>query len=324
MLKLNFFFLLISSYGIVNAQSVWNGPTITFTKANGVSPSSAAGQDKITNHVWLTRGANEGIFNIVAETGYDQRGVSPAGTEWAYGSLNNYNTLDYKSWEGFNGQKPPSMVNKPAVLHLIADNTYIGITFTSWGGAGTGAFSYTRTTATTLPITLKDFSATISKQNALLKWSTVTEIDNDHFEIEHSVNGREFSSIAEVKANGTSAIERSYTYLHENVSAGKHFYRIIDVDKTGNKRYSQIITLSSGAAFTMHVYPNPATSFISVITSLLLKGTAFSINSLSGQLLLRGKLNEQQIDIQKLSAGQYWLTLKANNGKMLKAQFFKK
>jgi hypothetical protein len=324
MLKLNLLVLLICSAALLNAQVVWNGPTITFTKAAGVSPSSAAGQDKITNNVWLTRDVTEGIFNIAVETDYDKRGVSPAGTEWAYGSLSNYNTLTYKSWEGFNGQKPPTMVNKAAVLHLIVDNIYIGITFLSWGGSGTGAFSYTRTTAATLPITLKGFSASLNRQNALLKWSTATEIDNDHFEIEHSVNGRDFQPIAEVKANGTSTTEHAYTYVHENITPGRHFYRITDVDKSGHRRYSQIITLSSLATPALQVYPNPATSFISVTTSSVLKGTEFSINSLAGQLLLRGKLSEQQIDIQRLPAGQYWLTLKNNNGEVMKAQFLKK
>ncbi|GEO11814.1 DNRLRE domain-containing protein [Segetibacter aerophilus] len=176
----------------------------------------------------------------------------------------------------------------------------------------------------TLPITLKGFSASLSRQNALLKWSTSTEIDNDRFEIEHSLNGRDFLTIAEVKANGASTTEHSYSYLHENISAGKHFYRITDVDKSGHRRYSQIITLSSMSTPALQVYPNPATSFISVTTSSVLKGAEFSINSLAGQLLLRGKLSEQQIDIQKLPAGQYWLTLKTNSGELMKAQFLKK
>lgn len=324
MRKLNLLLLLIFSGALLNAQIVWNGPTITFTKANGVSPLSAAGQDKITDNVWLTRDVIEGIFNIVTETDYDKRGVSPAGTEWAYGSLSNYNTLTYRSWEGFNGMKPPTMINKPAVLHLIADNIYIGITFTSWGGAGTGAFSYTRTTAATLPITLKGFSASLNRQNALLKWSTATETDNDHFEIEHSVNGKDFITIGQVKANGSSTSEHSYTYIHENVETGKHFYRIIDVDKSGHKSYSQTITLSSGVASALQLYPNPAISFITVTSSFLLKGMEYSVTSVGGQVLLRGKINSQQIDVQKLSQGQYLLTVKSNTGELLKAQFLKK
>lgn len=324
MQKIYFFLLLLFFFTFSNAQTVWNGLTITFTKASGVSTTSAAGQDKITNNVWLTRDVAEGLFNIASETGYTKRGTSPQGTEWAYGDLSNYSKLTYKTWEGWNGKNPPGMVNSAAVLHLIADNIYIGITFKSWGGSGTGSFSYQRTTASTLPITLKGFSASLTKQNALLKWSTATELDNDHFEIEHSLNGKDFVSIAQVKANGTSATDHSYTYVQENIGVGKHFYRIIDIDKGGNKRYSQIITLSSGSLSVLQLYPNPATSFISVAASSILQGNEFSINSLAGQTVLKGIINQQQIDVQKLTSGHYWFLIKTKDGELLKTPFLKK
>jgi hypothetical protein len=180
------------------------------------------------------------------------------------------------------------------------------------------------TYSTTLPITLKGFSASLTKQNALLKWSTATELDNDHFEIEHSLNGKDFTSIAQVKANGTSTSEHAYTYLHENIAAGKHFYRITDIDKSGNKRYSQIITLSSGAALGLQLYPNPATSFISFTASSLLQGNEFTISSLTGQAVLKGIISQQQIDVQKLTSGHYFFIVKTKDGELLKNQFLKK
>ncbi|MGI8634416.1 MAG: T9SS type A sorting domain-containing protein [Segetibacter sp.] len=175
-----------------------------------------------------------------------------------------------------------------------------------------------------MPVTLKGFSGSINKQNALLKWSTATEIDNDHFEIEHSLNGKDFTSIAQVKANGTSTTENSYTYLHENVTAGKHFYRITDIDKSGNKRYSQIITLSSGIGSALQLYPNPAASFISVTASSLLQGNEFAISSLTGQTVVKGVIGKQQIDVQKLTSGNYLFSIKTKDGELLKTQFLKR
>ncbi|MDQ6815662.1 MAG: hypothetical protein M3040_18175, partial [Bacteroidota bacterium] len=287
MTKFYCFFLLIFPAIIMNAQTVWNGPTITFTKASGVSTSSATGQDKITNNIWLTRDVAEGLFNIAAEASYTKRSTSPAGTEWAYGNLASYRTLIYQTWEVWNGKNPPSMINNAAVLHIIDENIYIGITFNSWGANGTGAFSYTRTTASALPVTLANFSASVSGQSAVLKWSTVTEVDNDHFDIEHSLNGKDFELIAQVKAAGSSTIQRSYSYIDANVTAGKHFYRIMDVDKSNNRRYSQIISLSSGSNFGLQLYPNPATSIIAVTASSLLQGSEFIITSLAGQAVLK-------------------------------------
>ena len=39
---------------------IWEGSTITFSKADGADPNDEANQDRITNTVWLTRGNNGG------------------------------------------------------------------------------------------------------------------------------------------------------------------------------------------------------------------------------------------------------------------------
>ncbi len=158
----------------------------------------------------------------------------------------------------------------------------------------------------------------------MLKWSTATELDNDYFEIEHSLNGKDFTAIAKVKANGSGTTEHSYTYLDENITAGKHFYRITDVDKNGTKRYSQVITLSSGAVSALQLYPNPAVSFISVAASSLLQGNEFTISSLTGQTVVKGVIGKQQIDVQKLTSGNYLFSIKTKDGELIKTQFLKR
>ncbi|HSU50060.1 MAG TPA: DNRLRE domain-containing protein [Segetibacter sp.] len=184
--------------------------------------------------------------------------------------------------------------------------------------------SLTVTFSNSLPITLKGFSGSLNKQSALLKWSTATELDNEYFEIEHSVNGKDFLSIAKVKANGSGTTERSYTYVDENISIGKHFYRIADVDKNGNKRYSQVITLSAGMTSVLQLYPNPAVSFISVAASSLLEGNEFTISSAIGQRMLKGVISKQQIDVQNLAPGNYFFSIKTKDGELIKSQFVKK
>ena len=67
------------------------------------------------------------------------------GTEWAYGTTANYASLDYGVW--FYWGNPPSSVGKDAVLHLIEDDIYIDIKFTSWDTRPNGgAYSYERAT----------------------------------------------------------------------------------------------------------------------------------------------------------------------------------
>jgi len=176
----------------------------------------------------------------------------------------------------------------------------------------------------TLAVTLKGFSASITKQDAILKWSTANEIGNDHFDIEHSTNGKDFTVVGQVNADRSASIERSYSYLHENISLGKHFYRIADVDRSGNKHFSQILTLTYGANPTLQLYPNPVPAFITITSTTLLQGNEYSITSAAGSTVQKGTLRNQQIDVQNLSSGQYWLIIRTKQGEVLKTQFLKK
>jgi len=126
--------------------TVWAGPVITF--ANTCALCST---DQITPNVGITRGESSGIFNAVTETqSAGKEGMSPTDTEWAYGTTAELGELEFQPWFAWLGFKSPSRsVDQDAVLHLIADNVYIDIRFTSWvDGQGSGGFSYTRTTPT--------------------------------------------------------------------------------------------------------------------------------------------------------------------------------
>lgn len=126
------------------AAVVWNGPNITFNQPN-TDPTDPADQDRLTSHVWLTRAGVQGLFNE-AQEGFYTKFVSPVDTEWAYGTLAAYLTLQYKDWQDLSSNNPPSMVGQQAVVHLKTDNIYLAIEFTRWDDHG-GTFAYVRSTA---------------------------------------------------------------------------------------------------------------------------------------------------------------------------------
>src|SRR5205085_10820409 len=145
------------------ASTVWNGPLITYTQP-APDPSQAANRDQLTPKVSLTRAARSGMFNGVTETFYT-RNVSPADTEWAVGSLANYATLTYTSWETAGGGRP--VLNLPGqqlVVHLISDDIYLSLKFTYLGAQGAGGFTYDRSTpaASHVPTTVATTSPTNS------------------------------------------------------------------------------------------------------------------------------------------------------------------
>jgi glucose/arabinose dehydrogenase len=129
-----------------NAATIWNGPLITFTEA-APYPNPPSDRDQLTPNVALTRASTAGLFNAVTETSFAKFGGSPADTEWAVGSLADYATLTYSDWTTAGGGNP--VLNLPGqqlVLHLISDDIYLSVQFTSLGGHGAGGFSYIRST----------------------------------------------------------------------------------------------------------------------------------------------------------------------------------
>src|SRR5215469_4906603 len=134
--------------GIINGQSVWNGPDITFNPINGSDPTQPANQDRLAPDVWITRGATMGIYNAAEESGFTHY-FSPTNTEWADGSTANLPTsfTDWDTWARNIHGGPPNTVGVPAVVHLKSENIYLNIQFTSWG-VMTGGFSYIRATPT--------------------------------------------------------------------------------------------------------------------------------------------------------------------------------
>ncbi len=151
------------SFTLLNAQTIWKGPKMTFTKADNADWSLATNQDRITDRVSITRKDKKGIFNILVEsdsggnTGYSSNPI-PTDTEWAYGTTENYASLTYVNLNTLIGEGFSDIVDgRSMVLHLITDDIYIDIEFLSWtsGGGdtlGLGGFSYERSTPNGLVI----------------------------------------------------------------------------------------------------------------------------------------------------------------------------
>ncbi|HZM05496.1 MAG TPA: Ig-like domain-containing protein [Candidatus Saccharimonadales bacterium] len=147
------FALLAMIASSLQAQTLWTGPgvQITHTTGQAANPTVPANTDQITPHVWITRASSLGIFNAFSQTSYGDQASpgsgtpdgSPSDTEWAIGSLDNYASLAYGSW--FSVLHGSQGVGMPAVLHLISDDIYLSINFSSF--ANDGSCTYVRSTA---------------------------------------------------------------------------------------------------------------------------------------------------------------------------------
>ncbi|MBV6653031.1 MAG: T9SS type A sorting domain-containing protein [Mameliella sp.] len=139
-----------------HAQTLWTGPMVLFSKSDYTDWTLPENQDSITANISLTRANQQGIFNIKQEPEFDRdTRISPADTEWANGAIaDGVENLEFTTW--FNSLAGPANeeVGQPKVMHLISEDIYIDVVFTSWtpggGGSGTGfggGFAYMRSTA---------------------------------------------------------------------------------------------------------------------------------------------------------------------------------
>ena len=127
--------------------TLWTGPTTSFVNNPGSDPGQPANQDRLTADVWITRGGIQGLYNAATESGFTHF-LSPQNTTWSDGALADYASLTYVDWDTWAKAQhggPPGTVGVSAVVHLLAEDIYLSVVFTSWGGSS-GGFSYLRST----------------------------------------------------------------------------------------------------------------------------------------------------------------------------------
>ena len=98
-----------------------------------------------------------------------------------------------------------------------------------------------------LPVELTSFTVFKEQNVARLDWQTATEINNDYFEVQRSVDAKEWEKIASVVGHGTTNTVQNYDYVDhdlELIAKNFVFYRLKQVDYNGKYEYSQIQKLN--------------------------------------------------------------------------------
>ncbi|MDO7846567.1 hypothetical protein Q5H92_09385 [Hymenobacter sp. M29] len=166
-------------------------------------------------------------------------------------------------------------------------------------------------TATPLPVTLSEFTAVAAGASAQLAWATASELHNDRFEIERSVDGQAFGPVGRVAGHGTSSAGFRYAFADEQARrVGRRlYYRLRQVDTDGTATYSpvRVVQFGGAAALPVALYPNPARSTATLDLSGLPAGPcAVTIHDLAGRLLARYSLAGGQahaLDVRALPTG---------------------
>jgi len=111
-----------------------------------------------------------------------------------------------------------------------------------------------------LPVELTFFRAdTEQGRRVYLNWETASEENNKHFEIQHSMDGRNFKAIGVELGSGTTDLIQQYQYIDQFPSIGTNYYRLKQVDLDGAYEFSPVVSVNIDQAWEVVAvaYPNP-------------------------------------------------------------------
>ena len=175
-----------------------------------------------------------------------------------------------------------------------------------------------------LPVQLTSFSATLSDSKVNVNWTTANEVNVAGYEIERSVNGKDFMPMSLVQAENSGATKQ-YSYTDAKAVAGLSYYRLKMNDKDGSYKYSQIATIKNSIV-GVSLYPNPVRSAVTVQHESAVNGATVAIIGMNGKQVASVNVQagavQTMIDASKLAPGAY-MVVYTNNGQKQTKQFIK-
>lgn len=187
------------------------------------------------------------------------------------------------------------------------------------------------TPAITLPVALTSFSGRYINNQIQLMWATASETNNSYFNIQHSIDGVNFSSIGRVKGAGNSAQAVNYTFNDQQPAAGKNYYRLEQVDFDGkSKLYSIILVNAQESKTAFRVIATPASNNVEMTFACNEggKGTV-SVTDMNGRTVAQKQVSFGQgtsnffVECPELASGLYIAIFYVDNGLKLINKFIK-
>lgn len=170
-----------------------------------------------------------------------------------------------------------------------------------------------------LPIKLIAFNATSNGNSVVLTWQTATEINNDYFTIERSVNADNWEEILYVTGAGNSNKTETYTSTDLNPLNSTAYYRLKQTDFDGKFEYFNVVAvnLEKESTYKIAVYPNPATENISVSVKHNFSENnstiTISVKNIEGKEMISFISGKAKNTIEGLPKGLYFVTISTEN-----------
>jgi hypothetical protein len=159
-----------------------------------------------------------------------------------------------------------------------------------------------------LPLSLLSFNVIDNNGYASLSWQTCNEINMNRFEVQKSLDARNFAAIGEVPAKNQSC-GTTYTYNDAKTLTGTAYYRIRMIDNDGTSNYSGVVSVDGKLPTKISVFPNPVINYLVLAHPKAEAGTTIQIVSTNGSVVASYPVQKDAIqtsvDVSKLPKGSY-------------------
>jgi hypothetical protein len=143
---------------------------------------------------------------------------------------------------------PICATTKASIVWTCGVSTNYSILFTNYSCANISSNSYLtfrRTCPVSLPIELASFEGYFKKDYNDITWVTETELNNDYFNLDRSIDGLDWETIAIVKGAGTSNLPNFYSYKDYTFCKAINYYRLTQIDFDGSSEQHKIIYVNN-------------------------------------------------------------------------------
>ena len=192
--------------------------------ANNLTPESFAGRDSV-------------LATVVPSFNLRGNGNDPDGNPISF------------NWRKISGPASGTFANATAAQTMVSALSmgvyHFELTVTdALGAVATDTVIINDGAAAVLPLTLLDFKASEKRDHILLQWTTTSETNTSHFEIEKLGTSQVYEKAGALNAKGSFANLNQYQYSDHFATAGVNYYRLKMIDKDGQFTYSKVIAVN--------------------------------------------------------------------------------
>jgi len=175
---------------------------------------------------------------------------------------------------------------------------------------------------TPLPVTLASFEGYCNDNEIELRWTTLSESNNDYFVVEKSFDAINFIELQTIPGVGNSSATNNYVVYDYDLSDRTKYYRLKQVDFNGTTEYHDIISVGceTESFEVTQVWSNNNSIGFNIITSIP-EDMSICFYDCTGKIIRKEEyfidkgINEITLNNLTISTGIYMLSIvgKENN-----------